>query len=181
MLIRGATLAGLACAARLARLGHRVTVDSAGYTPDPLPEVVLLPAAWRDLFKKSGAHLVTALNKAGLELAEAPPAHHRFSDGSQFHLPAERGAQFHAISAAFGQEEAARWRDLLDDLMPVWAAYRRHALEGTEPVRTSAQRDELWLTRTVADAAARLTTPLAEIVLSVAPTSTAPGLAALPL
>lgn len=179
LIVRGATLAGLAAAARLARLGHEVTLDAAGHVPDPLPPTIVLPATWRDLFKKSGAHLVTALNGAGLELTEAPPTRHVLGDGTVLELPSERGAQFYALSDAFGKDEAARWRDLLDDLMPVWEAFRRHALEGTEPVRTKQQRAALWLDRSVADVAGRLGTPLADVVLALGPER--PGMAALPL
>ncbi|MCG6566163.1 hypothetical protein [Tessaracoccus sp. ZS01] len=179
LIVRGATLAGLAASARLARLGHEVTLEAAGHTVDPLPQTIVLPATWRDLFKKSGAHLVTALNGAGLALTEAPPRRHHLSDGTTLDLPAERGAQYHALSATFGPEEAARWRDLLDDLLPVWEAFRQHALEGTEPVRTKQQRASLWLDRSVADVAERLRTPLSEVVLSLGPEN--PGTAALPL
>ncbi|MDO5676529.1 MAG: hypothetical protein Q4G35_03360 [Propionibacteriaceae bacterium] len=179
IVVRGATLSGLAATARLARLGHEVTLDAGGHSPDPLPPVIVLPATWRDLFKKSGAHLVTALNGAGLELVPAPPARHELSDGSVLELPAERGAQFYALSDAFGEGEAGRWRDLLDSLMPVWEAFRRHALEGAEPVRTKQQRSALWLDRTVADVAGSLRTPLKDVVLALGPEQ--PGLAALPL
>lgn len=179
LIVRGATLSGMAAAARLARLGHEVTLDRAGHAVDPLPRTIVLPATWRDLFKKSGAHLVTALNGAGLELVEAPPTRHELGDGTVLDLPAERGAQYYALSDAFSEEEAGRWRDLLDDLMPVWEAFRRHALEGTEPVRTKQQRSALWLDRTVADVAGRLTTPLADVVLALGPER--PGMAALPL
>lgn len=179
LIVRGATLSGLAAAARLARLGHEVTLDAAGHTVEPLPQTVVLPATWRDLFKKSGAHLVTALNGAGLALGEAPPLRHELRDGTVLDLPAERGAQFYALSAEFGEAEAGRWRDLLDDMMPVWGAFRRHALEGTEPVRTRQQRSALWLDRSIADVAGRLRTPLADVVLALGPEQ--PGMAALPL
>ncbi|HMR13321.1 MAG TPA: hypothetical protein PKE42_06255 [Arachnia sp.] len=182
--VRGATLSAMAAAARLARLGHDVTLVTGGA---PLGDgwgddgPLLLPAAWRDLFKKSGAHLVTVLNAAGLELAAAPPAEHPLPDGSSLRLPAERGAQFRAVAAAFGEGEAARWRDLIDDLDEVWAAFRRHALEGTAPVATPGQRAALWLDRTVGEAAARLRGPLAGLVLAQAESPDAPALLALPL
>lgn len=182
--VRGATLSAMAAAARLARLGHDVTLVTGGA---PLGDgwgddgPLLLPAAWRDLFKKSGAHLVTVLNAAGLELAAAPPAEHPLPDGSSLRLPAERGAQFRAVAAAFGEGEAARWRDLIDDLDEVWAAFRRHALEGTAPVATPGQRAALWLDRTVGEAAARLRSPLAGLVLAQAESPDAPALLALPL
>lgn len=179
LIVRGATLAGLAAAARLSRLGHTVTLDEAGHTVESLPPTIALPAAWRDTFKKSGAHLITALNGAGLELSPAPPARYTLSDGSVLELPAERGAQFYALSAAFGEAEAARWRDLLDDLLPVWGAFRRHALEGSEPVRTRQQRSALWLDRSIAEVAQRLQSPLAEVLTALGPER--PGTAALPL
>src|SRR5690606_10377937 len=83
--IGGAGIAGMAAAARLARLGHRVVLasdggalggrwapapagdDVGGHVVDAMPQVVRLPATWRDLFKKSGGHLQTELNRAGLE------------------------------------------------------------------------------------------------------------------
>lgn len=184
LIVHGATLSGMASAARLARLGHDVTLVTDGNVlgegwADDGP--LLLPAAWRDLFKKSGAHLVTVLNAAGLELVAAPPAERPLPGGVRFTLPAERGAQFRAVAAAFGEDEAARWRDLLDDLDDVWAAFRRHALEGTAPVETPAQRAALWLDRTVGEVAARLRGPLAGLVLAQAEAPEAPALAALPL
>ena len=151
------TLAGMAASARLARLGHAVTLITDGAPPPSLPDAILLPAAWRDLFKKSGAHLVTALNGAGLELVEAPAEVHTLADGTRLELPTERGAQWRALSAQLGEDEATRWRDLVDDLDDVMVAFRRHALEGTLPVTTAAQRSALWLDRTLGDVAGRLT------------------------
>lgn len=184
VIVRGATLSAMAAAARLSRLGHEVTLMTEGAAlgtgwSDDGP--LLLPAAWRDLFKKSGAHLVTALNAAGLELAAAPPAEHSLLDGTLFALPSERGAQYRAVTAAFGADEAARWRDLIDDLDDVWAAFRRHALEGTAPVETAAHRSALWLDRTVDEVAERLRSPLAGLVRALADDGGAPALAALPL
>lgn len=183
--VHGATLAGMAAAARLARLGHEVTLVTDGLplaeVAAGLPTIVTLPAAWRDLFKKSGAHLVTALNGAGLELVEAPPARHRLSDGASIDLPTERGAQWRVLSAQFGPDEAARWRDLVDDLDDVWAAYRRHALEGTEPVVSHHHRSALWLDRSLGDAADRLTSGLRDLVLSTGPSPDSPAILALPL
>ncbi|MBK7821580.1 MAG: hypothetical protein IPJ61_11030 [Tessaracoccus sp.] len=184
VIVRGATLSAMAAAARLSRLGHDVTLVTEGETlgdgcSDDGP--LLLPAAWRDLFKKSGAHLVTALNAEGLELVSAPPAEHPLPDGTTFALPSERGAQYHAVAAAFGADEAARWRDLIDDLDEVWAAFRRHALEGTAPVETAPQRSALWLDRTVGEIADRLRGPLATRVLALVEVPEAPALLALPL
>ncbi len=193
--VRGATLAAMAAAARLARLGHEVTLATGGVPlgqrwasregpdgerVDDLSPVITLPAAWRDLFKKTGSHLVTALNGAGLELTPAPATIHRLPDGSEFALPAERGAQHRAISTAFGQPEADRWSRMIGVLDGYWAAFRSHALEACSPITTAAHRRSLGLTRTVGDLASELTSPLRAIPLSLA-RADAPALAALPL
>lgn len=193
--VRGATLAAVAAAARLARLGHHVTLATGGiplgqrWAPregpegecvDALSPIVTLPAAWRDLFKKTGAHLVTALNGAGLELVPAPATIHRLPDGTEFALPAERGSQHRAISARFGQSEANRWRRMIDELDGYWAAFRGHALEARDPVTTAIQRRGLGLTRTVGDLASELTSPLSAIPLALGRVD-APALAALTL
>lgn len=178
--IAGSSLSGMAAAARLARLGHRVTLLTDDRPPEALPPVITLPATWKDLFKKSGAHLQTELNRAGLAWAEAPPAENRFADGMALVLPTERGAQFHALRDQLGECDAVAWRDLLDDLDHVWRTFRRHALEGREPVDAQA-RQALWLDRSIDDLAARLREPLAGLVRDLADDGSSPALLALPL
>lgn len=184
VIVRGATLAGLAAAARLARLGHRVTIEttapSLGATI-AVPDAIAVPASWRDLFKKSGGHLQTELNRAGLELVGAPPRACLLPDGSTFQLPAERGEQYRAIASRFGDGEATSWRDLVDDLDGLWHAYRRYALEGVTPVRTTDDRTALWLDVTVADLADRAGAQLAPIVLAEGGSPTAPAIEAVGL
>lgn len=181
--VRGATLAGMAASARLARLGHSVTLvtdgASLGDSARTDSTVIDLPATWKDLFKKSGGHLQTELNRTGLELVEAPPARHHL-DGGTFALPTERGAQYYAIRGGFGEGEAAAWRDLLDDLDHVWRAFRRHALEGIEQVSTAEHLEAMWLDRSLAQVTEPLT-HLAPIVLGLAETPSAPAVLALPL
>lgn len=174
--IQGATLAGLAAAARLARLGHSVTLHTAG---DPLggrwspqaqamPFVIALPAAWRDLFKKTGRAFDPELARAGLRLVEAPPVRHRFADGTVLELPSERGAQYHAIAARFGSAAAGRWRDILDGADDAWAGARRYGVES--PARPEGKKGirALWLDRTLADLADRVDEPhLARILLDL--------------
>lgn len=174
LVVHGATLSGLAAAARFAKLGHDVelvtdgealggrwapTEGPGGHLVDAMPQLVSLPATWRDVFKKSGGHLVTELNRAGLELVEAPPVEHRFPDGSTLELPAERGAQFHAVSHRFGAPAAERWRDLLDDLDGVWAARRKFGVNNPGLPRDKEGRRQLWLDRSTADLVDRLDHP----------------------
>lgn len=172
--VRGASLAGMAAAARLARLGHDVTLVIAGsplgqrWAPttgageqvvDDMAQVIRLPATWRDTFKKSGGHLVAELNRAGLTLREAPPATHEFPDGSTLELPTERGAQFHVLNERYGNKAAERWRDLLDELDLAWRAQRRFGIESAERPNTRHQHRELWLTEPLANLADRVEEP----------------------
>lgn len=183
VIVRGATLAGLAASARLARLGHPVRLEAPrASTGDgiAIPDAIRVPAAWRDLFKKSGGHLQTELNRAGLELVEAPPRELPLPGGPLV-LPAERGAQYRAITARLGAPEATRWRDLIDDLDGLWHAYRRSALEGIEPVRTADDRAALWLDVTVGDLAERVGDALAPLVLDEGSYASSPAVEALGL
>ena len=191
VVVRGATLSGMAAAARLTRLGHEVVLVTGGEplggrwapeagpggpTVDAMPQVICLPATWRDLFKKSGSHLQAELNRAGLDFVPAPPALHRFADGTDLELPSERGAQFRAVEHAFGPDVAARWRRLIDGLDDVWLAYRRHALEGMAPVAGKPDRARLWLDRTLGDLTEGLGERLGRVVTDLGQSPRAPGL-----
>ncbi|GAA1388098.1 hypothetical protein [Luteococcus peritonei] len=141
--VHGASLAGMAAAARLAKAGHEVVLDAAGLPDgghwaarshlgvavDELPQTFLLPAAWRDLFKKSGRALDAELARHRLDLVAAPDQLHRFADGRELSLPTERGGQFHAVALAFGSEAATRWTALLDELDELWQHLRMAGLE----------------------------------------------------
>lgn len=147
VIVVGATPAGLAAAARLAKAGHRVALATDGQPAggiwaarplsdspgspliDDAPAIITLPAAWRDLFRKSGRPMEAELARAGWELVPAPPAIHRFPDGTELTLPTDRGEQFATLSDAYGSTVAAAWRDLIDDLDQVWQTLRPLGLE----------------------------------------------------
>lgn len=197
--IGGAGIAGMAAAARLARLGHRVVLasdgealggrwapapagdDVGGHVVDAMPQVVRLPATWRDLFKKSGGHLQTELNRAGLELVAAPPARHLLPDGTVLDLPSDRGSRLRAVEHALGSVAADRWGRLTAGLGDLWSAYRRHALEGTAPATTRRERQGLWLDRTLGDLADDLGPGLGALVTSLGPSPRSPGVLAVEL
>lgn len=180
--IRGGTLAGMAAAARLARLGHRVRLGLAGrplgapwaavegpegLPVDVMPQVFRLPALWRDLFTKTGRPLAGSTGAVGLQLVTTAGAEHRFSDGSSLRLPSDRGQQFHAIRERYGTQTAEQWRDLLDELDQVWLAWRRHGVESVRQPTAKHQHASLWLDRTLGRVAGRLNNPhLAAIVTS---------------
>lgn len=174
--VTGGTLGAAAAAARLAKLGHDVRYVGApdqigGHWATNLPPVVTLPAAWRDLFRKSGRALDAELARHDLRLSPAPPTLHRFADGAELTLPAERGEQFAAISSVFGADAAERWRDLLDELDDVWLALRKIGVEEPRPNELDKRlRQALLATLTLRDLAERVREPhLAAIIASIAP------------
>ncbi len=184
VVVHGATLAGIAAAIRLAKVGHRVVLHTAGEplgghwaggdgVPDSLPQTIALRAAWMDLLRKSGRAFDAELARHGLHLAPAPATEHLFPDGRRLLLPAERGAQFHAVAGAFGEPAAERWSSLLDDADGAWLALRRLGVERPRP--RSLTRDErraIWAHSSLDRIAERLREPhLAQVVTSLGPLS----------
>lgn len=182
----GGGLAGLAAAARLAKAGHPVqlfereaglggswrAVEQPGVgLVDRAPAVLTFPAPWRDLFRKSGRPLEAELARSGHALVPAADTTYRFEDGSELSLPTERGAQYQALTAAYGESAARRWRDLLDQLDGVWQVLRPLGLErelGRHRLPRSVRR-QLQARRSLAWLAAQLDEPhLAALVRSVA-------------
>jgi len=182
VLVRGATLAGLAGALRLAKAGHRVVLTTDGEpagghwaggdgVPDSLPQTFALRAAWMDLLRKSGRAFDAELARHGLGLVPAPPSVHLFPDGRRLLLPAERGAQYHAVADAFGDAAAERWSGLLDEADGAWLALRGLGVERPRPRSlTRRQREAVWARRSLDQAAERLREPhLARVVTSLGP------------
>ncbi len=173
VVVIGASLGGLAAAVRLARVGHHVVVldEKPGPALDSWLSrpVIALPAAWRDLFRKSGRILDAALAMEEYELVPAQATRHEFPDGSTLDLPTDRGQQYTAMTRFAGEDSAAAWRDLLDATDETWQLVRRAGLE-TEADLTEF-RTHRFLTdpRTIASEAERLPDErLAALVRSVA-------------
>ena len=181
VLVLGTSLAAMAVAARLAKQRHQVTLaaDPATLSADAIatstasgavdlarPEFTF-PAPFRDLFRKSGRPLDAELARRGWSLVPAPA---RTVGAEQWQLPAERGAQFAALSHRFDVPTAERWRDLLDGLDDVWLARRRLGAEVEWDRQTFRElRPQLWLDRTLADLAQGLPADLAALVCRDAP------------
>lgn len=141
VVVIGGGYGGMAAAARLAKLGHAVTVIersmrlggvlepvvSDGFTWDAGPTSMLLPAVARDLFRKSGRSLEAEL-KVDLEPVEVI-REHRFEDETSVRLPGgSRAAQL----AAFDQMEPGAghaWVDHVASYSQTWELLRRHYLE----------------------------------------------------
>lgn len=141
----GGGFAGLATAARLGKLGHAVTLYErqhrlggvvGGTWPATGPTTMPLPAAIRDLFRKSGRPLERVV-----DLVPVPtPRRHVFADGSTLDLPlASRSDQHEALAAAFGPATAAAWTTLVDGLDSTWELIRTRVLE------PPAGEGERWL------------------------------------
>ena len=158
VVVIGAGMGGLATAARLAVLGHRVTVceqastvggkvgtfSRAGFTFDTGPSLLTLPAVYRDLFMKTGPPLEEVV-----DLVEVDPAwHYRFSDGTWLALPnASRARSRQAFDDTLGAGAGNDWDRLLDRGQLIWQATRGPVLES--PLRR--RRDLARLTRSPRD------------------------------
>jgi phytoene dehydrogenase-like protein len=121
VVVHGDGPAGLAVAARLARMRHQVTVVGMG---DAVPEgavTVRLPAALRDLFLKTGKGLETVL-----DLTPAPLlARHELPDGSMLELPNEgERAVAAAFDAALGGTAGEDWLRLMEHARRLWDVVR---------------------------------------------------------
>lgn len=151
--ILGGTFAGVAAAARLARVGHTVSlvVDDQGWTEDlraQLGEGTLeFPAPWRDLLKKSGRPAVGALGLRGLVLVPDP-------DGP----PTDRGEQWYRDRERHGAVVADRWRTFVDAADDVWQTLRPLGLE-EELTPAALERAGLDRRRSLADEARTLGHP----------------------
>ncbi|MGH3356480.1 MAG: phytoene desaturase family protein [Nocardioidaceae bacterium] len=148
----GGGFGGMATAARLAKLGHSVTlceraprlggalglVEQEGFAWDTGATGTTLPAVLRDLFRKSGRPLERAL-----ELTPVTPARrHVFEDGTELDLAAgSRAAQVEAMTSALGQQAAVDWAEYVDSLAPVWDLLRRRVLENPFPGCTALDRE----------------------------------------
>ena len=97
VVVIGAGMGGLAAAARLAALGHRVTICERsadvggklgwftrdGFGFDTGPSLLTLPAVYRDLFLKTGGPLEAEVDLQAVD----PVCHYRFADGVTLDLP----------------------------------------------------------------------------------------------
>jgi UDP-galactopyranose mutase len=139
VVVLGGGFGGLASAARLAKLGHEVTllerldtlggamstVAAEGFEWDAGPTWTLVPAVVRDLFRKSGRPVERELDLEPLDLVRE----HWFEDGSVLGLPGQsRAAQlaaFDGLAPGLGRE----WVDYVDSFSDDWEVLRRAYFE----------------------------------------------------
>jgi UDP-galactopyranose mutase len=140
VVVVGGGFGGLASAARLAKLGHEVTlleessrlggalgyVEEDGFRWDSGPTATLLPAVIRDLFRKSGRAAEKEIDLVPVE----PVQQHRFDDDTVLDLPGgSRAAQLEAVGHALGEEAGRRWVGYVDDFGEVWDVLRKDWFE----------------------------------------------------
>ncbi len=139
VVVVGGGLGGLASAARLAKLGHEVTLVEGtdelggalttetveGFAWDRGAHSTLLPAVLRDLFRKSGRPIEREVELEPVEVLR----HHRFADGSEVRLPGgSRARQLEAFDA-LGPGLGQAWLDHVATYADTWEVLRRHYLE----------------------------------------------------
>jgi UDP-galactopyranose mutase len=160
IVVVGGGLGGLASAARLAKIGHQVVLVEAsatlggalgavsqdGYTWDGSATSTLLPAALRDLFRKSGRPLETELGEE-LQPLEVV-TEHRFEDRTSVRVPGgSRAAQLKAFDE-LGPGLGGAWVRHVDTYAPVWDVLRTNYVEVPwDPRDVPADLDSLFNTR----------------------------------
>ena len=140
VVVVGGGLGGTASAARLAKLGHTVTLversdrlggavgflEQDGFRWDTGPTATMLPAVVRDLFRKSGRPLERELDLVPVE----PAREHRFEDGTTLAMPTgSRSVQLDAVDAALGPGLGRQWVDHVHGFADTWDVLRRSFLE----------------------------------------------------
>src|SRR3954454_5570114 len=155
VVVVGAGLGGLECAARLAAVGHRVTVCEQapqvggklgvlardGFVFDTGPSLLTLPAVYRDLFLATGGPL-----EGEVELVPVDPVcHYRFADGTEFDMPnTSRTRVAAAWDDALGAGAGADWTAFSERAGAIWDATREvfleSPLEGPRTLLAQARR-----------------------------------------
>jgi phytoene desaturase len=138
VVVVGAGVGGLAAAARLAALGHHVTVCEAspepggklgvyerdGFRFDTGPSLVTMPYVFEDLFTSTGGW------PAGLSLTPLEPlARYRFADGTGVDASSDLDVHCHRLDAALGPGAGDDWRAFSERAGRIWAASRGPFLE----------------------------------------------------
>jgi phytoene desaturase len=177
IVVIGAGMGGLAAAARLATVGHQVTLCEAapthggmlgqyerdGFRFDTGPTLLTLPAVYRDLMLKTGR---TRLEDE-VELRPVDPGSaHLLPDGTRLTLANASLARVQsALDSRLGAGAGGRWGEMLERGRAVWEATRRPLLEEPLPDDPSALHRDPYVparrgllaraTRTLADVARR--------------------------
>jgi len=138
VVVVGAGVGGLACAARLAALGHQVTVCEAtgsiggklgryerdGFAFDTGPSLLTMPQVFHDLFAATGGW-PDGLSFTPLE----PLARYRFADGTRLDASSDLDVHCARLDAALGAGAGEDWQAFSARAARVWRASRGPFLE----------------------------------------------------
>jgi phytoene desaturase len=156
----GAGLGGLAAAARLAALGHQVTVleqapsiggklgwfSRDGHSFDTGPSLLTWPQVYRDLFAATGAPLQDVVDLVRLD----PAVHYRFADGRRLSMPGTPDAVPGALDDALGVGAGREWTDLMERAAAMWRIseepFLRTPLQGAATLARLSRRPSDVLT-----------------------------------
>ena len=150
----GAGLGGLTAAARLAALGHRVTVleqaaavggklgwySREGHSFDTGPSLLTWPQVYRELFAATGGPLEDEVDLVRLD----PAVHYRFADGARLPMPGTAAAVPGALDDALGAGAGDEWAALMRRAGAMWAIsegpFLRSPLRGAATLAALARR-----------------------------------------
>jgi phytoene desaturase len=132
VVVVGGGVGGLAAAARLAALGHTVTVCEqaatvggklgleaiGGYRFGTGPSLLTMPHVFRALFADTGAPLEDVLDIVAVD----PLVRYRFADGTVLDTSNDSAVTCANIAAALGAGAGEDWRRLLDRAERIWEA-----------------------------------------------------------
>jgi phytoene desaturase len=145
VVVIGAGVGGLACAARLAAAGHRVNVFEQApvvggklgrhehrtaegvFRFDTGPSLLTLPQAFADLFAATGSTVERELDLVRLD----PIVRHIFPDGVVLDSSSDSVAFGAHIAATLGPRAASDWQRLWHRAATVWSASWRHVLRSS--------------------------------------------------
>ncbi|MEN9687376.1 MAG: hypothetical protein RL381_388 [Actinomycetota bacterium] len=136
----GAGIGGLCTAARLAKVGHHVTIFEASdrtggkcrtewigrYAFDTGPSLLTLPAVYRDFFQRTG----TVMGRV-LEIEEVNPSFdYRFRDGKSVRFSnLSRKKTLEAIEESLGRDAALEWDSVMLRAERMWDVSREPFIE----------------------------------------------------
>ena len=140
IVVIGAGMGGMMSAARLAKAGHEVSLYEASdrvggklHTEwigkvafDTGPSLLTLPAVYKDFFQRTGKHLGLMCQIQAVD----PTFDYRFADGTNVSFA--NLSRFHTLNnlrAAYGQEVAAQWDQLMRKAEKMWDVSREPFIE----------------------------------------------------
>ena len=140
IVVIGGGIGGLSVAARLAKLGHHLSLYEAsdrlggkcrtetfdGYSFDIGPSLLTLPAVYRDLFLKTGKRIEHLLEIKPVD----PSFTYIFHDGKKVTFPnLSHNGTVDAIAESFGEDAAETWHKILTRAEKMWDVSRADFIE----------------------------------------------------